>query len=216
MAMAQPPQNKSAPNRTARRRLRTRQQLLEAVESLVLSSGYADTSAEAIAELADLGRSTFYNHFNNKQEAVLATITARFADYGAKANVPEEQSPDRAVALTISATEVFLAVARDPFTKELVDRPRLLIQALIDSQYDFIVAELAGGIDQGRFKFVTSLEQTITLLLWGKVGLLTSAINNGSMETVCRDWCRLLLLNVGIAPDEIESIINTALPPAPQ
>ncbi|CAA0093102.1 Uncharacterised protein [Halioglobus japonicus] len=208
--MAQPQQEASAPNRTARRRLRTRQQLLQAVESLVLSSGYEETSAEAIAELADLGRSTFYNHFNNKQEAVLATITARFADYGNAAYVPQEQSPDRAVALAISATRVFLAVARDPFTKELVDRPRLLIQALVDSQYDFLVRELAGGIDQGRFKFVTSLEQTITLFLWGKVGLLASAINNDSMDTICRDWCRLLLLNVGIAPDEIESVVNTA------
>jgi AcrR family transcriptional regulator len=58
------------PNRMARRRQRTRQQLLDATQKLILDQGYEDTSAEAVAELADLGRSTFYNHFDNKQDAV--------------------------------------------------------------------------------------------------------------------------------------------------
>ena len=198
-------------NRTVKRRQRTRQQILQAVESLVLSNGYDDTSAEAIAELADLGRSTFYNHFNNKQEAVLATVTARFVGYGQDVYVPLEQSPDRAVALAMSAANLFEAVARDPFTKELVERPRLLIQALIDSQYDFMVKDVGEGIDQGRFKFVSNLEQTLTLLIWGLVGLLTSAINKDSADDSCRDWCRLLLLNVGIPAEEIEGILKIAL-----
>lgn len=200
------------PNRTTRRRLRTRQLILQAVESLVLSQGYNETSAEAIAELADFGRSTFYNHFNNKQEAILATITERFAGYGEAVYVPLKQSPDRAVAIAISGSKLFQAVARDPFTRQLVDRPRLLIQALVDSQYEFMVRELTDGIDQGRFKFITNMEHTFTLLIWGKVGLITSAINQQSVDTACRDWCRLLLLNVGIPAEEIEAVLNQATP----
>ncbi|MEZ5573825.1 MAG: TetR/AcrR family transcriptional regulator [Halioglobus sp.] len=198
-------------NRTVKRRQRTRAQILRAVESLVLSNGYDDTSAEAIAELADLGRSTFYNHFTNKQEAVLATVSARFADYGQDVYVPVEQSPDRAVALATSAANLFKAVARDPFTRALVERPRLLIQALIDSQYDFMVKDVGEGIEQGRFKFVSNLEQTLTLLIWGLVGLLASAIAKDSVDASCRDWCRLLLLNVGIPAEEIEDIVTKTL-----
>ena len=77
-------------SRNDRRRQRTRQQLLQAVETLVLSDGYEDTSAETIAELADLGRSTFYNHFDNKEDAVLSTLTERFKQYGKAAYVPPQ------------------------------------------------------------------------------------------------------------------------------
>jgi hypothetical protein len=44
------------------------------------------------------------------------------------------------------------------------------------------------------------------------VGLLASAINQDSVDATCEDWCRLLLLNVGIPPEEIETILQQAAP----
>ena len=196
------------PNRMDQRRERTRQQILTAVESLVLKQGYNDTSAEAIAELADLGRSTFYNHFDNKKNAVLATITARYTRYGQDAYVPLEKTLDRRVAVAMSAAAIFRAMANDALTRQLVDRPHLLVQALLASQVDFVVGDASDGIRQGHFKFAANLESMFTLLMWGYVGLIIKAINDDSVESTCVDWCRLLLLNLGVNAGEIEDILE--------
>lgn len=199
------------PNRMAKRRQRTRQQLMAAVESVVLESGYVEASAEAIAELADLGRSTFYNHFDNKQDAVLATLIAHYHGYGDAAYVPLEETHDRAESVVRSSLRVFRAMANDPLTRQLVDRPRLLAQATAESQGEFVVRDFSEGVEQGRFKFSVSLESLATALNWSFVGLLIRAITQDSTEETSLDWARFLLLNLGIEQDEVEDLISSAL-----
>jgi AcrR family transcriptional regulator len=196
------------PNRTDKRRQRTREQILSAVETLVLKEGYEDTSAEAIAELADLGRSTFYNHFDNKKDAVLATVTMHYAKYGEEAYVPLEQVSDRRVSIATSAANLFKSMAKDPLTRQLVDRPSLLVQAIVDSQWDLMVNDLTEGLGQGHFKFTSSLESLVTLLTWGFTGLLIQAIQRDSIDLTCWEWCRLLLLNLGVDAADIQEILD--------
>ena len=199
------------PNRMARRRQRTRQQLLDAAQALILEHGYADASAEAIAEHADLGRSTFYNHFDNKQDAVLAMLIAHYHDYGDSAYVSLEENPDRAESVARSSIKVFKAMANDPLTRQVSDTPRLLAKAIAESQQEFMVRDFTEGLVQGRFKFVVALESLATLLNWSYVGMLISAIQNDSVEEASQEWARFLLLNLGIQHKELEDLINAAL-----
>jgi AcrR family transcriptional regulator len=194
-----------------RRRQRTRKQLLDAVEALILEHGYAEASAEAIAQLADLGRSTFYNHFDNKQDAVLALLTRHYHDYGEAAYVPLDKTPDRAVSVAISALQIFEAMANDPLTRQLVDRPRLLAKAIAESQVEFLVRDFTEGVMQGRFKFAVSPESLATLLNWSYVGMLTTAISHDSIGETRLEWVRFLLLNLGVQLDEIENVVSAAL-----
>jgi AcrR family transcriptional regulator len=199
------------PNRMARRRERTRQQLLDAMETLVLKQGYEDASAEAVAELADLGRSTFYNHFDNKQDAVLAMLTQHYHEYGDAAYVPLEQTHDRAESVIRSTLRVFRAMAEDSLTRQMVDRPRFLAKATAESQREFMVRDFTEGVMQGRFRFAVSLDSLATILNWSYVGMLVDAIKQDSIEETSLEWARFLLLNLGIQHDEIESVINAAL-----
>lgn len=194
------------PNRMEKRRQRTRQQLLDAVEAIVLEHGYAEASAEAIAELADLGRSTFYNHFDNKQDAVLAMLTQHYHDYGDAAYVPLEETPDRAESVFRSTVRLFKAMANDPLTRQLVDRPRVLAQAIAESQREFLVRDFTEGVMQGRFKFVVSLENMGTAMNWGFVGMLIFAINNETVDATSVEWAKLVLLNLGIPAEEIQDL----------
>ncbi|MDX1735174.1 MAG: TetR/AcrR family transcriptional regulator [Halioglobus sp.] len=201
----------TAPNRMARRRERTRQQILDAVETVILEHGYAEASAEAIAELADLGRSTFYNHFDNKQDAVLAMLIQHYHEYGDAAYVPLEETRDRAVSVVRSASRIFKAMASDPLTRQLAERPRLLAKAIAESQMEFLVRDFTEGVMQGRFRFAVSPESLATLLNWSYVGMLIRAINQDAIEDTSREWARFLLLNLGIGHDDIEDVVDTAL-----
>ena len=57
--------------RTDRRRNETRRQLLEAVRDLVVEHGVGGFVVADIAERADLATGTFYNHFADREDAVI-------------------------------------------------------------------------------------------------------------------------------------------------
>lgn len=57
-------------SRHERRRLQTRQLLIETTLQLVLEEGYDAITIQDITDQADLGRGTFYIHFKDKEDVV--------------------------------------------------------------------------------------------------------------------------------------------------
>ncbi len=60
--------------RHQRRRLLTRKQLIQAAVELVLEKGYEAVTILDITDRADLGRGTFYIHFNDKEDILWSAI----------------------------------------------------------------------------------------------------------------------------------------------
>jgi AcrR family transcriptional regulator len=58
--------------RVDRRIERTRLALREALTSLILEKGYEATTVQDILDLANIGRSTFYSHFRDKDELLVS------------------------------------------------------------------------------------------------------------------------------------------------
>lgn len=65
-------------SRHERRRLQTRQLLMQATLQLALEKGYAGVSIQDITDRADLGRGTFYIHFKDKDEVVWTAFQEMF------------------------------------------------------------------------------------------------------------------------------------------
>lgn len=61
-----------------RRVRRTRLAIFEAFKTLVLSRRYDEIRVADIIETADVGRSTFYDHFNGKDDVLLSSIEFLF------------------------------------------------------------------------------------------------------------------------------------------
>ena len=59
-----------------RRVNRTRRLLREALKSLILEKGYDSVRIEEITERADLGRTTFYLHYKDKEDLLLESMDA--------------------------------------------------------------------------------------------------------------------------------------------
>lgn len=62
--------------KTDRRVNRTRRQLRDALMSLILERGYSAITVEDITRRADLGRTTFYLHFKDKDELLVESLEA--------------------------------------------------------------------------------------------------------------------------------------------
>src|SRR5438876_5927446 len=65
------PRGRHAPPLAVRQETQ-RQRLLEAAAAVFARSGYAEASAESISREAGMSKATFYEHFANKEECILA------------------------------------------------------------------------------------------------------------------------------------------------
>ena len=66
---------------TDRRVRRTRHALENALISLILEKGYDAVTIEEITDRADLGRTTFYLHFRDKEELLMNAIDTMIEDF---------------------------------------------------------------------------------------------------------------------------------------
>ena len=64
-----------APRRSERVE-RTQQALLESLLELIVEKGYERTTVEDVLRRADVGRTAFYTHFENKQDLLLRRFAA--------------------------------------------------------------------------------------------------------------------------------------------
>ncbi|HEX9012138.1 MAG TPA: TetR/AcrR family transcriptional regulator [Anaerolineaceae bacterium] len=72
--------NESEARRPDRRTSRTRRQLREALLALILERGYDAVTVEEITARADLGRTTFYLHYKDKDDLLLESLDALVED----------------------------------------------------------------------------------------------------------------------------------------
>jgi AcrR family transcriptional regulator len=77
------------PDRTDRRSLRTRQALLAAFRTLVLDRAYDTLTVGDIVERANVGRSTFYDHYDGKDDLLAESIAGPFQTLAALVGAPE-------------------------------------------------------------------------------------------------------------------------------
>lgn len=73
------PRGRHAPPLEVRQSVQ-RTRLFEAAAAVFARVGYADASAESIAREAGMSKATFYEHFSNKEECILALFDAAAAE----------------------------------------------------------------------------------------------------------------------------------------
>lgn len=61
----------ASPGRRERRRMDTEQRIMNAALQLFSEQGYANTTIDAIANAADIGKGTFFNYFASKEHLIM-------------------------------------------------------------------------------------------------------------------------------------------------
>ncbi|POX56719.1 TetR family transcriptional regulator [Streptomyces sp. Ru71] len=205
----------SAPpsNRFERRRAETRRALIRAARRILAESGDTSASIQAIAERADVGFGSFYNHFESKTELFEAAVTDALEEFGQtfdeRLTGIDDPAELVAAGFRLSARMAdshpeLMQVLRRRGLGHLYSDNGLAVRALRDLQ---------AGIASGRF---TPVEPVVALSALG--GTLLSLVElrfarpdlDGDEAAV--NLAEMVLRMLGVPPDDAHEVARRPLP----
>ncbi|MGW2830322.1 TetR/AcrR family transcriptional regulator [Streptomyces sp. NPDC001286] len=208
----------SAPpsNRFERRRAETRRALIGAARQILAETGDTGVSIQAIAERADVGFGSFYNHFESKSELFEAAVIDALEDLG--------QSFDERLTGLDDPAELVAAGFR--LSARMADTHPELMQVLRRRGLGYIhsdnglarraVRDLEVGMASGRF---TAVDPAVALSALG--GTLLSLVElrfarpdlDGDEAAV--NLAEMVLLMLGVPTAEAHEVARRPLPDDP-
>lgn len=156
-----------------RRVRRTRALLHRALVELMVEGNYDRITVRDILERADVGRSTFYAHYRDKDDLLLRSST----DYLRAAMSAAETGKESTELLAPVRTLFGLAVDNPEIYRALLGRKSgtVLLRTTRVMVAQILAERLEHRLDMPEDEFTT----TVTFLSWGVVGLL-GAIAEGT------------------------------------
>ncbi len=199
------------PNRMARRRQETRGKLLTATHDLVVEKGIEKTTMTDITDVADLGRRTFYYHFANKDECIIATVAEVYQSYAISFFKRLSPNDDPALVIATAIQSVLRSLIDEPITACLAQYPRLLGDGLLIALGEFVERDMQAGIDIGRFKPPVRAQIIDSMMVWTLVGGIIDAIEaKTDITAVLQEYAQIFLMILGIGVDEARDISKLA------
>ncbi|MFE6456629.1 TetR/AcrR family transcriptional regulator [Streptomyces cinereoruber] len=107
-------------NRFERRRAKTRQALIGAARRIMAEQGDTDVSIQVIADRADVGFGTFYNHFQTKDALFDAAVADALEEYGKLLDDATAGIDDTAEVLAASVRLTLRLAASHPEITEIL------------------------------------------------------------------------------------------------
>ncbi|MFD5910575.1 TetR family transcriptional regulator [Streptomyces massasporeus] len=208
MPSSAPPQN-----RFERRRAGTRQALIRSARQILAETGDTSVSIQSIAERADVGFGSFYNHFDSKAQLFEAAVVDALEECG--------RAFDEGLAGIEDPAELVAGGFR--LSARMADSMPEMMQVLRLRGLGYLYADnglsvrarrdLEQGIATGRF---TATDATIALSALG--GTLLSLVElrfarpDLDGDEAASDLAELVLRMLGLPPQEAREVARRPLP----
>jgi AcrR family transcriptional regulator len=199
-------------NRRERRKLETRQALLDATRSLLVSRSMDALSVDEIAMRADVGKGTFYNYFADKDalaRELASYVRARVESDISRANEGVEDSAAR-IARAFCCVLRFFLNAPGEATAMMRLFPRATDPAA--PMNSGVRSDVVAGLARGRI-VAPSEDVAIACIL----GVFTAGANRASdlspprARTFARELGTILLHGLGLAHAQAARIMQQAV-----
>ncbi|MBE8469997.1 TetR/AcrR family transcriptional regulator [Streptomyces justiciae] len=200
-------------NRFERRRAETRGALVRAARQILAESGDTSASIQAIAERADVGFGSFYNHFDSKAELFETAVVDALEEFG--------QAFDERLTGIDDPAELVAAGFR--LSARMADSHPELMQVLRRRGLGHIhsdnglarraLRDLQVGIDSGRF---TALDPVVALSALG--GTLLSLVElrfarpEVDGDEAAANLAEMVLRMLGLSADDAHEVARRPLP----
>jgi AcrR family transcriptional regulator len=135
-------------NRHQKRKQRTRTRIMQSAIDLFMEHGYDNVTLSAIAEEADVGRATFYLHFDDKIDMCIAIINQNTQHI---INMAGENNKDLSMRERsyYSWLEMFTVVQTQmPYYFALMGKDML---AILQRNREYTVAQYLSNLEQGLY-----------------------------------------------------------------
>jgi len=205
----------SAPprNRFERRRAETRQALVRAARQILAESGDTSASIQTIAERADVGFGSFYNHFESKTELFEAAVVDALEEFGQTFDERLEGIDDPA---ELVAAGFRLSARMADSHPELMQVLRLKALGYLHSDNGLAtraLRDLEVGIASGRF---TALDPVVALSALG--GTLLSLVElrfarpDLDGDEAASNLAEMVLRMLGLTAEDAHEVAGRPLP----
>ncbi|MFF3468406.1 TetR/AcrR family transcriptional regulator [Streptomyces sp. NPDC002619] len=203
-------------NRFERRRSETRRALVRAGRTILAESGDTSTSIRAIAELADVGFGSFYNHFTSKPDLFDAAVADALEEYSQAIDERLHGLDDPAERLAggvrLSARmagahpEIMRILCHSGLGRIYASRGLLAARARHDVEQ---------GMTSGRFTVVDPVVVLValngSLLALLELWFTQPEVDNGQASD---SLAEMVLYMLGLSADEARAIARRPLPAA--
>ena len=197
----------------SQRRARMRLALVEAAMRLFAKQGIDATTIDEIVDLAGVAKGTFYNYFTDRSDiarAVAASVRIEMNRAVEELNVGIEDPAER----VSRGVRLFLALAAfNPVRARMLSRMYDGGVDITSFGNEHLLGDITEGVEQGAIN-VPSIEVALHLVVSiGTVGM-RHLLLNGAGEDIkhgqgyARQLITVLLQGLGVAPTEIERIVN--------
>ncbi|WNO76864.1 TetR/AcrR family transcriptional regulator [Streptomyces sp. AM8-1-1] len=202
-------------NRFERRRSETRQALVRAARQILAESGDTSASIRVIAERADVGFGSFYNHFTGKPDLFDAAVADALQEYA-------QAVTERLHRLDDPAERVAGGVR---FSARLAASHPEIMRILCHSEFDRLCAghglaprakrDVEQGMASGRFTVVDPFV-ALTALNGSLLALLELWLNQPEADSdqAAGTMAEMLLHILGLPLDEAREVASRPLPAA--
>jgi AcrR family transcriptional regulator len=208
------PSTPPAASRFERRRAHTRQALITAARGILAETGESTASIQEIAERADVGFGSFYNHFETKNALFDAAVADALEDYGQLIDGLTGHIEDPAELFAASIRLTLRLGARHPEITQIV-RLRGLQHLHSGTGLDpRALRDLAKGRESGRFQ-IDDPAIALSAIGGAIIGLLqlSTIADLGARDG--EQMAELVLRMLGVPLDEARELATRPLPELP-
>ncbi|GAB7185252.1 DNA-binding protein AcrR family [Kitasatospora sp. Ki12] len=201
-------------NRFERRRARTRQALIAAARQILAETGETSASIQEIAERADVGFGTFYNHFETKNDLFDAAVGDALEEYGQLLDSVTEGIDDPAAVFAISVRLTLRLAASHPEITQILRLRGLPHINAATGLGPRALRDLEVGKASGRFTFDDPLV-ALSAVGGALIGLLQLNSARDLGAAAGEQTAEMILRMLGLPAEEACEIATGPLPDLP-
>ncbi|MFD0274082.1 TetR/AcrR family transcriptional regulator [Kitasatospora sp. NPDC127111] len=209
-----PTDRPASANRFERRRARTRQALIAAAREILAETGETSASIQEIAERADVGFGTFYNHFETKNDLFDAAVGDALEEYGQLLDSVTEGIDDPAAVFATSIRLTLRLAASHPEITQILRLRGLPHINAATGLGPRALRDLEVGKASGRFTFDDPLV-ALSAVGGALIGLLQLNSAGDLGAEAGEQLAEMILCMLGLPADEAHEISTRPLPDLP-
>jgi AcrR family transcriptional regulator len=139
-------------NRTARRKRRNRQALIEAGYAVMASKGIDAATMSEIADHADVGAGTVYNYFASKDELAMSVMEQVMDRLAQRIEAVTNNFSDPAQVYAFGIRNVMKAATTDQRWRWLLRRSEVIADAMYRVMGPYAIRDIRNAIAAGRYR----------------------------------------------------------------